>query len=881
MASGQPFSPEEILRGHTHRNDTTYFLFDEKLYGVNPPEQVVVTGSFRGWSTDLTEPKWQLKRRSEHLWWLPVPNPALKSIPVNVTFKFRLGDGTWLAPPKASPNLQGEDLVFLQGYIQPRLRAELRRPRTLWVALEGVERSLSPADYRLTDAKGREIKIASIMPNTATEALLLPAEDLDIRRIYWIEVPKAKLRTVCSFDGWWRELYSDKELGANVSADGSQTVFRVFSPRADMVRLYLYRGADDKTAYQTISMKKDPQGVWEAVVYQDLHGVYYDFTVHGPDEPGSLFYETRPEHVSDPYARVTVDGWGKGRVWRKTKPAAPLKGGVPPMQNVIAYEVHIQDFTDLLPVDPKLKGTIPAMTIPGLRNSKGEPVGFDHLTDLGVNVIHLMPVQEYLNWPDEDWIASFKDDPYMKENGINLENYDWGYRTTHAFAVESRFRARGSDYGAERDQFRDLVQAFHDKGIAVIIDIVPNHTAENIDKLDLCLNFNAFDRLYYYRTKDLEHIGEYGNEVKTENRPMVQRWLIDQCKHFIEEFGIDGFRIDLAGQVDQQTLIALRKAIGEDKIVYGEPWIASNDPDYEANPSWDWYKADSPITFFQDDARNAFKGPTANPQDKKKDRGYAGGDVAMRPRVIRGLTCTFPEETSPLSGINYLDIHDNWALADQFATKDWDGRFGVDEDRVKIAATLLYTSLGPVVNHGGTEFLRSKGVAVLKEVVKETKKGFKVYLHGKRDTYNMRTANQFIWENKGKTRKDKGSYCDYKGMYAFWRGLNRFRLSDTGKIFRQATAVSKDYYQFITPAEEHLLGYVVNEKVFVLVNVGETAGKFDNVTLPTGNWKLVANNDAFDHVGGVTDKTGLQTLGGGKALSISLPPASLRVWVKE
>ena len=103
---------------------------------------------------------------------------------------------------------------------------------------------------------------------------------------------------------------------------------------------------------------------------------------------------------------------------------------------------------------------------------------------------------------------------------------------------------------------------------------------------------------------------------------MVQRWRFDQCKQLIEEFGIDGFRIDLAGQIDEQTLIALKKELGDEIIVYGEPWIGSNDPAYEAHPDWDWYKEDSPITFFQDEGRNAFKGPVFDIKSKERDRGY-------------------------------------------------------------------------------------------------------------------------------------------------------------------------------------------------------------------------------------------------------------------
>ena len=145
-------------------------------------------------------------------------------------------------------------------------------------------------------------------------------------------------------------------------------------------------------------------------------------------------------------------------------------------------------------------------------------------------MVHLMPVQEYVHFPTDDWQASFKDDAYMIQQGVSEENYQWGYRTTFAMAVESRYRTKGGEPGTERDQFRDLVQAFHDKGVAVIIDIVPNHTGENMDGGQWFFNFAGIDKQYYYRTKDFEHIGAYGNEVKTEERPMTQRWIIDQFR---------------------------------------------------------------------------------------------------------------------------------------------------------------------------------------------------------------------------------------------------------------------------------------------------------------------------------------------------------------
>ncbi len=871
---GQSFTADQALQGYGVFGDKLTFIFDEGIYGVKP-ERVVVTGQFRNWDQNMEDPQWQLKKTGSQ-WLLTLDNENYTLLKPKTKFKFRIDNGEWMEPPKEAPNAAGGDLVFRKDAQVNDLKAELVHERLIWATVAG-ERPLSPEAYRITDAHGHEIAVSGVLPNESTTTLIVPAQPLNKKRVYFLEIPDLGLKAHCSFDGWFRTTYSTKELGANI--DGDSTTIRLFAPRAEQVRLYLYEGRHDTEAYRVEEMVRDEDGVWESLFAEDLHGVYYDFTVHGADDPGNHFYETHPVHVTDPYARVSDDTWGKARIWRRTQPATPLPNGIPALEDVIAYEVHVQDFTDRLPVPEEIKGRFPAMILPGLTNERGEKIGFDYLVDLGINVVHLMPVQEYVHFPTDDWKASFAEDAYMIEQGVSEENYQWGYRTSHAMAVESRYRSLGKEPGAEREEFRDLVQAFHDKGIAVIIDIVPNHTAENMDGNFWLFHFNAIDKLYYYRTREFEHIGAYGNEVKTENRPMVQRWIIDQCLHYIREFGIDGFRIDLAGQIDQQTLVALQEAIGKDKIVYGEAWIGSNDPDYENNPDWDWYKEDSPITFFQDDARNAFKGPVFELNDPQLDRGWPGGKFGDRYRVMLGLANRFPEEKSPLSGINYLDIHDNFALADQFGA-NFDGRKAVDQDAYKIAVTLLYTSLGPIVTHGGSEIMRSKADAPLREVVKETRAGYKVYMHGYRDTYNHRAANQFRWETVGQEPTGDNTN-DYKNMYAFWQGMNRFRLSDYGSVFRQGKAVAEDYYRWIVPERESLLGYLVDRRVLVLLNAGETSGIFEEIELPEGEWRLIANNRTVDHVNGVSDRKVPERISGGKDVNIQLQPQSLKIWVKD
>lgn len=865
-------------QGYTVKDDKLTFVFNEKDYGISEtPFRVVVTGAFRDWSQDMDDTQWQLTFLQSGIWELTIDNTDFSLVKAASPFKFRINEGEWLSPPTMATNEQGGNLIFMSGIEPTKLIAEITANSTVWVNLSGndIERFTKAEDWLLEKFDGTVIPILEVLPNTKSEALIKPAANFDLHRVHYLTYKPKNLRVLCRFDGYYRTLYSDKELGANVASDKKTTAFRLFAPRAEQVKLYLYEHKNDTVAKQTLSMQRDADGVWESLINKDLTRTWYDFTVHGPaDEPGSHYFELTGTHVSDPYARVNDDAFGKSRVWYKTKAAPALEKGIPAMEDVIAYEVHVQDFTDLLPVQDHLKGTFPAMIKPGLKNANGKAIGFDHLVNLGINTVHLMPVQEYLHYSDEEWQAAFKDDPFMQEQAIAMENYQWGYRITHAMAVENRFREKGTEHGTERNQLIALVEAFHKKGLAVIVDYVFNHTGENMDGRHYNMNFNGIEKSYYYRLDENgKHIGAFGNETKSENRPMMQRWIIDQCKYFIEEIGVDGFRIDLAGQTDEQTLLKLREAIGYDKIVYGEPWIGSNDPEFEANPSWDWYKIDSPITFFQDESRNAFKGPPSNPTNKLTDRGFAGGFTQAREQVIIGLANKYEEEFSPNDGINYLDIHDNWALADRFATTDWDGRKGVDEDRFKIAATLLFTSAGPIVLHGGTEFMRSKGLAEVREQIKKTASG-SLYFHGKNDSYNLRAANRFVWDNIGSNKENAPNYAS---MLDWWKGMIAFRNTTIGKHMRIGTPIPEDHYKFYAPSEnEALLGYTIGNEIFVALNVSESSANLA-VNLPSGKWMQIATNEKIT-------LDGLQTIdvkSQQDPQQFELPKTSLQIWIKK
>ena len=860
MASAQ--TDADRARGYLEDDGRVTFVFDPALYDLEDITRVAVTGAFRGWSTNDLEAALALEG---DVWTLTVDPEAVGLGPAS-PFKFR-ADGRWLDPPSSAGNAAGGNLIYRFGEVAPRLVAELRGPDAIWVALEGASRPLRPESYRVVRWDGGETRVESLVPHEASTALLRAALRLDVDQIHYVEVDLedgTTLRARARFDGLWRDLVAEGPMGVSFRRagpphetrtlpDGSavrtystgslETVVRLFAPRADSVSLGVYPSRTGPG--RDVAMTRAEDGVWTAALSGDLHGQWYDFAVYGPDGPGSAFTNQTGERVSDPYALVSDDSWGRARIWRDTfQPPRPVEGGRPAMEDVVAWEVHLQDFTDLLPDLEDGVGPLQAFASPGLTNARGEPVGLDYLERLGVNVVHLMPVQEYLHYPDDAWRAAFEDDPFMQEQGIATENYQWGYRTTHALAIESRFRSAGDEPGRERERFRDLVDMLHARGMAVVIDVVFNHTGENMEGVEQLLTFNGIDKWYHYRLDDQgNHIGAFGNETKSENRPMMQRWFLDQLRHFVDVFGVDGFRIDLAGQTDEQTLRWIQASLGDDVLIYGEPWIASNDPDYEANPSWDWYKADSPITFFQDDARNAWKGsPLDDPTPAPASRGFAGGDLEARTAALDGVANDYPEEPTPNGGIGYLDIHDNWALADRFSscqTGDcaWDGREGVLEAEMRIAATLLMTSLGPVVMHGGTEIARSKGLAPLPEEIggqwERTEMDIApIYIKGRGDTYNLRAANHFDWSTVG-----ADGPVDYAAMHDWWRGLIALRLSKTGEVFRIGDAVPEGWVRALEAEGAGALGYVVGDRVMVLINVGDSDALF---TPPSGVWRAVA-----------------------------------------
>lgn len=522
----------------------------------------------------------------------------------------------------------------------------------------------------------------------------------------------------------------EAELGA-IRKQGN-TTFRVFAPTASKVFVVTYsrpEGDFDRNEYE---MKKADKGIWEITVEKDLKGKYYVYRLKGPGLDPEL-------EVIDPYARCVTDRDGRGLIvdLGATNPEGfdPMKK--PPLKNqtdAVIYEVHVHEFT----VDPASgadkKGLFLGFGETGTHLDKNPDVktGMDHLKELGITHVQLMPIQDFDN-----------DETIFHQS-------NWGYMPVHFNTPDGWFATERLDDSRVRE-FKQLVKDCHDNGIRVIMDVVYNHTAPPA----------SFDKIvpnYYFRKKP---DGSYwngsgcGNEFKSEN-PMAGKFIIDSLKYWVQEYGVDGFRFDLMGLIDLETMTEATEALHEIDptiMVYGEPWAAGDSGLSDLTSKGD--QRGRGFGAFNDDARDAIKGSTTGTDGGFIQEGTRGHDVI---EGIRSAIHTWAEE--PLEAIIYCAAHDDMTLWDKILKSTPDTSEEKRRQMQKQAAAILMTAQGPVFIHSGQEMCRTKG--------------------GSENSYNAsEKVNMIHWYWKIKF-KDVFDY--YRGMIALRKKHPAFRLSNRKEI---------------------------------------------------------------------------------------------------
>lgn len=584
-------------------------------------------------------------------------------------------------------------------------------------------------------------------------------------------------------------IVTTRELGAIYAP--AQTLFRVWAPTASRVTLHLYESPFGGTA-NLVSMRKFPDGCWEATLPGDWKGIYYTYTAAG-DDP-----RFDPEReLLDPYARCVTGHAGRAIVVHDTTPVADRPSL--PLSDAILYELHLRDFT----IDPdagvqrrgKYLGLAEEAT--HLTHRRDIATGLAHLLDLGVTVVQLMPIHEFHSLESDD-------------------AYGWGYDVVHHQSPDGWYATER--YDARRvSEVKRMIDALHRHGLRVTLDVVFNHTYESV----LEQRIYSFDGLvpgYYYR---LRHDGTYwngsgvGNEFRTE-APMVRRYLLDTLRYWVTEYKVDGFRFDLLGLIDHETLreiVRTLRAIDPGILIYGEPWAGGTSAievvhkGRQRGHGW---------AVFNDHYRDALKG---NVFDARATGFLQSGRHAERVKAgIRGAIDDFAE--TPLESINYVECHDNHTLWDRLLISTIDDVAVSPDDRramAKLAAFLLLTSQGIPFLQTGQACLRTK--------------------HGDHNSYDKPdSVNMIRWALKA-AHQDVHAY--YRELIALRRAHPLFRM-ETAEEVRRGVLFLDDHFGMSVPPgclayqiEDHT-GHDSWRRALLLVNANPRA-----VALPLreGNWE--------------------------------------------
>ncbi len=624
--------------------------------------------------------------------------------------------------------------------------------------------------------------------------------------------------------------YKGNDLGLTYSK--TQSSFRIWAPTAEKAQLILYKEGMDGVAESTVEMKKAVDGVWFSQVRGDLKGKFYVFRVQ---INGKWLNE-----VPDPYAKA-VGVNGKRAVvvdLKETNPVGWQNDKSPAFKNktdAIIYELHVRDASIAENSGIKNKGKYLGLTETGTKNAGGLSTGLDHIKDLGITHVHLLPVFDFYS---------------IDENKLDTPQYNWGYDPLNYNVPDGSFSTNPYDGVTRIKEFKQMVQALHKNGLRVVMDVVYNHTRLTEDSY-----FNQLVPGYYYRqTKDgkFSNATACGNETASE-RYMMRKFMLESVLYWVKEYHIDGFRFDLMGVHDIETMNLISRELHKikpDILLYGEGWTAGSSPLPDSLRALKKYayKLDR-IAVFSDDIRDGIKGSVFEHEDK----GFASGKPGMEESIRFGIvaSCRHPQvdysevnyskaaySAQPWNTITYCECHDNHVLWDKLAISAKNVTEADRQEMDKLAMSIVLTSQGISFLHAGTEFLR-------------TKKGVENSFE------SADSINAMDWSLK---TKNKEIFEYVKALIKLRKEHPAFRMTNAKQIaeniqflFNQQNTVISENIQTSEDKQKGIVAYKIKgEKVndkwkTILVYLNGHSTKRAHF-LPIGKWKIAIENNVFAKV---------------------------------
>lgn len=491
-------------------------------------------------------------------------------------------------------------------------------------------------------------------------------------------------------------VYKGNDLGLTYSK--KQSTFRIWAPTAEKAQLIFY--AD--TRIGEFDLNKNADGTWTRTFPGDHKGKFYVFRV--------MINGKWLNEVPDPYAKA-VGVNGKRAVvvdLKETNPVGWEKDKSPAFKNktdAILYELHVRDASIHESSGIKNKGKYLGLTETGTKNAEGLSTGLDHIKELGITHVHLLPVFDFYS---------------LDESKPDKPQYNWGYDPLNYNVPDGSYSTNPYDGVTRIKEFKQMVQSLHQNGLRVVMDVVYNHTRLTEDSY-----FNQLVPGYYYRqTKDgkFSNATACGNETASE-RYMMRKFMLESVLYWVKEYHIDGFRFDLMGVHDIETMNLISRELHKlkpDILLYGEGWTAGSSPLPDSLRALKKYayKLDR-IAVFSDDIRDGIKGSVFEHEDK----GFASGKQGMEESIKFGIvaSCKHPQvdhskvnyskaaySKEPWNTITYAECHDNHVLWDKLKISAKDATEEERKEMYKLALSIVLTSQGVSFLHAGSEFLRTK-----------------------------------------------------------------------------------------------------------------------------------------------------------------------------
>ena len=605
-------------------------------------------------------------------------------------------------------------------------------------------------------------------------------------------------------------VYQGGDLGVTYSKAG--TMLKIWSPPAQEMRLKLYRSSTGQDLVEEVSCVKDAFGVWKAELQGDRKNVYYTFQA----KINGKWSDENP----DPYAKAVGVNGKRGQIidLNETNPTGWENDKSPELKSltdVILYELHIRDLSVAENSGIQHKGKFLGLTETGTKNGHGQSTGIDHIAELGVTHVHLLPVFDFCS---------------VDESKLDVPQFNWGYDPQNYNVPEGSYSTDPEDGNVRISEFKKMVQSLHRKGLRVVMDVVYNHTGWTHNS-----NLDQLVPGYYYR--EWEKDGTYGNASACGNetasdRAMFRKFIIESVTYWVKEYHVDGFRFDLMGIHDMETMNLVAKtlhAIDPMIIIYGEGWTAGDSPlpeQYRALKKN--AKKMNGVAVFSDDIRDGIKGSVFD----GKNTGFVNGAKDMKESVKFGIvgagehpqidysrvnSSKEPYTKNPDEVINYVSCHDNNTLYDKLKISRPDAS---EEDLIKmdkLANTIVLTSQGIPFLHAGVEMKRTKG--------------------GVENSFNKPdSVNRINWEWKYENRE---LVAYYRGLIALRKAHPAFRM--------QTNELVQKHLVFLPTNDPQLIAYQLKDhanqdswqQILVVFNGADVS---KNIDLPKGSWKAILQN---------------------------------------